>query len=133
MPASVELVNLYRKLLEDISSGNQSGIVAVLADDPGVILVGTAQDEFFEGRDAVISLVARVIEAGVQLVLGSPLGYESGDTGWVVDRSHFSFNGLEVADRMTAVFTRTQNGWRLVHLHHSVGIPDDKLGILSNS
>ena len=97
------------------------------------MLVGTAPDEFVEGRDAVISLVTRMIEAGVQLVLGSPLGYENGDTGWVVDRSHFSFNGLEVADRITAVFTRTENGWRLVHLHHSVGIPDDKLGTLERT
>lgn len=55
MPASVELVNLYRKLLEDVSSGNRAGMIALLADDPG----------------------------------------------WVVDRSHFSMNGLEVADRMT--------------------------------
>ena len=133
MAVSVELVNLYLEFLEDVSRGNQAGINALLADDPGVILLGTAPDEFVEGRDAVISLVARMIEAGVQLVLGSPLGYENGDTGWVVDRSHFSFNGLEVADRITAVFTRSESGWHLVHLHHSVGIPDDRLGILSNS
>ena len=133
MPASVELVNLYRKLLEDVSSGNQAGIYALLADDPGVILVGTAPDELIQGREEIISVVSDATERGFRLVPGSPIGYESDDTGWVVDRSHFSFNGLEVADRMTAVFTRTQNRWRLVHLHHSVGIPDDKLGILSNS
>ena len=133
MPASVELVNLYRKFLDDVSRGNQGAVAALLADDPGVILVGTAQDEFVEGRDAVISLVARVIEAGVQLVPGSPLGHENGDTGWVVDRSHFTWKGSKVADRMTAVFTRTENSWRLVHLHHSVGIPDDKLGTLDRT
>ena len=133
MAASVELVNLYRQLLEDVSSGNRAGMNALLAEDPGVNLVGTAPDEFIQGREEIISVVSDATARGFRLVPGLPLGYESGDTGWVVDRSHFSLNGLEVADRMTAVFTRTQDGWRLVHLHHSVGIPDDKLGILSNS
>ena len=133
MPASVELVNLYRKLLEDVSSGNQAGINALLADDPGVILLGTAPDELIQGREEIISMVSNATERGFRLVPGSPLGYESGDTGWVVDRSHFSLNGLEVNDRMTAVFTRTENGWRLVHLHHSVGIPDDQLESLDRS
>ncbi len=133
MPASVELVNLYRKLLEDVSSGNRAGMIALLADDPGVILVGTAPDELMQGREEIIAVVSDATARGFRLVPGSPLGYENGDTGWVVDRSHFSFNGIEVADRMTAVFTKTENGWRLVHLHHSVGVPDAKLGILSNS
>jgi ketosteroid isomerase-like protein len=108
-------------------------MIALLADDPGVILVGTAPDEFVQGREEIISVVSEATARGFHLVPGSPLGYESGDTGWVVDHSHFSVNGLEVADRMTAVFTRTQNGWRLVHLHHSVGIPDDKLGVLDRT
>ena len=133
MPVSVELVNLYLEFIEDVSSGNQPGINALLADDPGVILLGTAPDELIQGREAIISVISDATERGFQLVPGSPLGYESGDTGWVVDRSHFSFNGLEVADRMTAVFTRTQNGWRLVHLHHSVGIPDDQLETLDRT
>ena len=133
MPASVELVNLYRKLLEDVSSGNRAGIIALFADDPGVILVGTAPDELMQGREEIIAVVSDATARGFRLVPGLPLGYESGDTGWVVDRSHFSLNGLEVADRMTAVFTRTQDRWRLVHLHHSVGIPDDKLGTLDRT
>ena len=54
MPVSVELVNLYRKLLDDVSSGNQAGINALLADDPEVILVGTAPAE---------SLIARIFQS----------------------------------------------------------------------
>ena len=133
MPASVELVNLYRKFLEDVSSGNSEGMNALLADDPGVILVGTAPDELLQGRVEIISVISEATARGFQALPGSPIGYEIGDTGWVVDRSHFFFNGLDVADRMTAVFTRTQNRWRLVHLHHSVGIPDDELGTLKRT
>ena len=114
-------------------SGNQAGINALLADDPGVILLGTAPEELIQGRDEIISVISDATERGFRLVPGSPLGYENGVTGWVVDRSHFSLNGVEVNDRMTAVFTRTQNRWRLVHLHHSVGIPDDLLGSLNLS
>ena len=133
MAVSVELVNLYRKFLDDVSSGNHAGISALLADDPGVILLGTAPDELIQGRDEIISVISDATEGGFRLVPGSPLGYESGNTGWVVDRSHFSFNGVKVNDRMTAVFTRTGNRWRLVHLHHSVGIPDDLLRSLNLS
>ena len=133
MPVSAELVNLYRKLLEDVSSGNKAGLNSLLADDPGVILVGTAPDELIQGREEVISVISEATARGFRLIPGSPLGYESGDIGWVVDRSYFSFSGLEVADRMTAVFTRTKNGWRLVLLHHSVGIPDDNLGTLQRT
>ena len=133
MTASIELVNIYRKFLEDVSSGNSAGVNALLADDPGVILVGTAPDELIQGRQEIISVIAEATKRGFRVLPGSPLGYESGDTGWVVDRSHFFFSGLDVAERMTAVFTRTQNGWRLVHLHHSVGIPDNELGTLERT
>ena len=133
MTASIELVHIYRKFLEDVSSGNRAGINALLADDPGVILVGTAPDELIQGREEILSVISQAAARGFRVTPGLPLGYESGDTGWIVDRSHFSFNGLAVADRMTAVFTRTQNGWRLVHLHHSVGIPDDNLGTLERT
>jgi hypothetical protein len=32
---------------------------------------------------------------------------------------------------MTAVFVRDVSGWRLLHLHHSVGVPDESLGSVS--
>lgn len=55
-----------------------------------------------------------------------PAGYAEGDLGWAVDEPSFVFaDGTVWATRVTAVAHRTDR-WRIVHMHFSVGVPDDE-------
>jgi len=57
-----------------------------------------------------------------------PVGYEEGSTGWVVDQPTFRFpDGSAMRTRLTAVWRQEDGVWKLVHMHVSVGVPDDEV------
>jgi hypothetical protein len=62
---------------------------------------------------------------GVGIQAGEPAGYGEGSVGWVVDEPRCFPDGSAMKTRLTAVAGREDRAWRLVHLHVSVGGPDD--------
>ena len=48
--------------------------------------------------------------------------------GWVVDQPTFFFpDGSSMQTRLTAVLRREDDAWKLVHMHVSVGVPDEEV------
>lgn len=48
--------------------------------------------------------------------------------GWVIDEPRFVFGEMPpVVTRLTAVFHREDDAWKMVHMHVSVGVPDDEV------
>ncbi len=65
---------------------------------------------------------------GLRLESKDPVGYEEGSLGWVVDQPAFVFpDGSVMQSRLTAVMRREDGRWKLVHLHHSVGVPEEEV------
>jgi hypothetical protein len=63
------------------------------------------------------------IEAG-----GGPAGYAQGELGWFVDEPTYTFpDGSRMRTRLTAVVRLEQGDWRIVHMHVSVGVPDEEV------
>jgi hypothetical protein len=57
-----------------------------------------------------------------------PVGYEEGSLGWVVDQPAFVFpDGSAMQTRCTAVMRQEEGRWKLVHMHLSVGVPDEEV------
>jgi SnoaL-like domain len=74
-----------------------------------------------EVRDALLRFYDR-------LSAGEPVGYEEGSLGWVVDEPTFFFpDGSAMQTRLTAVLHREDGTWKLLHMHVSVGVPDDEV------
>ena len=65
---------------------------------------------------------------GMRLEAKDPVGYEQGPLGWVVDQPAFVFpDGSVMQSRLTALMPREDGRWKLVHLHHSVGVPEEEV------
>ncbi len=57
-----------------------------------------------------------------------PAGFEEGSVGWFVDQPTMSYrDGSTIQTRLIAVLHRSQGDWRLIHMHVSVGVPDDEV------
>ncbi len=67
-------------------------------------------------------------EIGIRLEGGpAPSCWEEGTVGFAVDEPRFVMpDGSFLATRMTGVLHRENDIWKIVHLHFSVGVPDEE-------
>lgn len=57
-----------------------------------------------------------------------PTGYCEGTMGWFVDEPWFGFRcGGGTRTRLTAVVHEEAGRWKIVHMHFSVGVPDEEV------
>jgi ketosteroid isomerase-like protein len=57
-----------------------------------------------------------------------PIGYEEGSLGWFVDEPRYGFpDGGGMRTRLTAVLRSEAVRWKIVHMHVSVGVPDEEV------
>ena len=91
-------------------------------------MIGSAPGEGHEGREDWISTYDRAVKsAGIELRGDDPTGYREGSMGWGVDRASFVMpDGGVLRTRLTAILREQDGEWKVVHLHFSVGVPDDQ-------
>jgi ketosteroid isomerase-like protein len=113
---------------ERFSAGDADGFAQRIADVAGVSVIGSGPNEGHDDRESWIDAYRTQIAAlGLTLRAGDPRGYEEGTLGWGVDHPSFVFDdGSYVPTRMTAVLRNEANDWKIVHLHFSVGVPDEE-------
>jgi hypothetical protein len=111
------------RFYDRLSASDVAAFDELVSQDPATLVIGTAPGEWVTGRDRLrFGLEAE----GMRIDAGDPAGYENGPTGWVVDQPVFRFpDGSAVRTRLTAVWRHEAGGWRLVHMHVSVGVPDE--------
>ena len=100
----------------------------LISRDPAMLMIGSA-GEWLQDQDALRS---GRLPPGEGLEAGpAPLAYELGDVGWYADQPTWVFaDGSRAQMRMTAVLAREAAGWRIVHAHLSVAVPDDECVML---
>jgi len=104
-----------------------------LATGAGVSIIGTAPGEGQPDREAWIrGYSGSIPPVGLRLEGGlEPRGYADGKVGFAIDEPRFVLpDGRFVPTRLTAVLHREgrwklARGWKVVHLHFSVGVPDE--------
>ena len=65
---------------------------------------------------------------GLRLEAGEePRGYEEGPMGWVADRPMAVLPEGAISTRLTGVVRREEGEWKVVHIHLSVGVPDEEV------
>ena len=96
------------------------------------IVVGTGPGEGHDDRDAWVAGFRSQVEAlpGLRIEQGaSPSGYAEGSVGWFLDEPTWVLpDGTRVPTRWTSVFHEEDATWRIVHMHVSLGVPDEKMG-----
>lgn len=124
MQRSQELSDLYSKALRESSEG--ATVVPYFSTSPDVLVIGTGPDGWLTGADAAREIDKSGAEAraeGGEIIPSSPVAWEHGDVGWVVDRPMLRFsNGQEVPLRATCLFVREGSSWKAIHQHWSIGV-----------
>src|SRR3954468_10355817 len=114
----------YQRMLE----GDADAANDLISWDPALIFIGSA-GEWVDDQDALRS---GRLDPGEGLEAGpNPVAWERGDVGWFVDQPAWVFgDGSRANMRMSAVLQREAAGWRIVHAHLSVPVPDNQCVML---
>ena len=98
----------------------------LVSDDPATLVIGTAPGEWVNDR-AGLRFGFETEGVGITASPDSA-GFEERPVEWFVDQPTMSYpDGSTIQTRLTAVLHRAQGAWRLIHMHVSVGVPDDEV------
>lgn len=129
MRRSAPVRDALRRFYDRVSANDVASFDELVSDDPAVLVIGTAPGEWIRERDRLrfgFETVGYGLEPGPD-----PAGFEEGSAGWAVDEPTLRYpDGTRVATRLTAIFRREGDTWKLVHAHFSVGIPDGEVAEL---
>jgi hypothetical protein len=125
MRQSEEVRDAMLRYCDRISTGDVASFDEVVSQEPATLIIGTAPGEWVTERER---LRFGFEAEGLRFEAKDPLAYEEGSLGWVVDQPTFVFpDGSAMETRMTAVMHQEEGRWKLVHMHLSVGVPDEQV------
>jgi hypothetical protein len=125
---STAVRDALRTFYDRFSAHDADGFASIVANSPGVSVIGTAPGEGHMTREAWVSTYAEFVpELGMRLEGGvDPRGWEEGTVGFAIDEPRFVMpDGSYLPTRVTGVFHLEAGAWRVVHLHFSVGVADE--------
>lgn len=118
------MLEFYRRML----AGESDEANDLISRDPSLIFIGSAGE--WVNDQAALRSGTQVPGEGV-IAGPNPVGFANGDVGWFADQPTWHFaDGTRAEMRMSAVLQREANGWRIVHAHLSVAVPDDQCVVL---
>jgi hypothetical protein len=126
MQPSAEVRDAMLRFYDQLSASDVGSFDELVSQEPATLVIGTAPGEWVTERERMrFGFEAE----GVRLEAGeNPTGYEEGSLGWFVDEPTFFFpDGSSMDTRLTAVMHREGGRWKLVHMHVSVGVPDEEV------
>jgi ketosteroid isomerase-like protein len=130
MEPSTELKALYLRSCEAQSNGDYAFFERYFSKEDGVLAIGTDPAEWWSGYDTI----TRVFEAqlketdGIRVIPDTPLAYCHGSVGWVAGRPTLKLpDGTEMTVRLTTVYKKEKDDWKIVQWHFSTGIPNEEL------
>ena len=130
MQQSSEVANALRRFYESFSTADVEAFERLLTKGDDAVVIGTDANEWEDGRAAWLAAFEGQMSQteGMRLEPGEVRGYEEGSLGWVVDRPTFVLaEGPTIPTRLTGVVRKEDGEWKLVHLHFSIGVPDEQL------
>lgn len=128
MQESAELKDLYVRLCQAQTNGDYQFFEEMFSQEDGVVAIGTDPSEWWLGYDAITKVFKAQLKdlTGIQVLADTPLAYSNDATGWVAGKPTLKLpDGSEVSVRLTAVFQKEPEGWRIVQWHSSMGIPNE--------
>ena len=116
----------WLRFCERLSAGDVASFDELVSQEEAALIIGTAPGEWVSERER---MRFGFETEGLRLEANEPVGYEEGSLGWVVDQPAFVFpDGSLMQSRLTAVMRQEEEDrWKLVHMHLSVGVPDEQV------
>ncbi len=130
MEPSTELKDLTLRSYEAFSSGDHSFFDRHLSHQDGVLAIGTDPNEWWAGYATIFKVFKAQMEemGGFSLIAGAPQAYSEGSVGWAADQPKFRLpDGTEIPVRLTSVFRKENNDWKIVQWHVSIGVSNEEI------
>ena len=127
MHPSTELRDLTIQIAKAIGTGDVAVLERHTSHHPGTAFLGTDPEEWWTDLASLRQAVLAQRGAGVEVIPGEPLAFQEGEVGWAIDRGmRFRVGEQETPFRMSAVYRREEGVWKLVHVHSSIGVPNEE-------
>jgi len=128
MAPSAEIRDTVLEFCRRMLAGEADAANDLISHDPALIFIGSA-GEWVDDQEALRS--GRLDPGEGLQPSPNPSAYANGDVGWYVDQPTWLFgDGTSAKMRMSAVLQREAPGWRIVHAHLSVAVPDNECVML---
>lgn len=128
---STEVMELMTRFYQAASKGDFELIDKLLSRRAEVLWIGTDPNEWWKTPDAVRrAWQAQTAELGgpAPIIGGNVTAYQHGEVAWVADRPAFHLpDGRSLPLRLTAVWVREPEGWRMVQVHLSLGVANESV------
>jgi ketosteroid isomerase-like protein len=131
MQPNEELKNLVLRHYGKFDSGEQAeSIHGMYSQEDGVVLIGAERDEWIADRESIQAAIKEGSASQMNIDVHDIEARSEGSVGWTMDRVSVKLpNGVEIPMRHTRIFHKEDGGWKMVHLHASVAVPNEKIGI----
>lgn len=130
MYPSSELRERTLRYIEAIATGDSRTLDNLIAGERDVLVIGTDPNEWWADRDtAYHAFDTQMAEmgGGFPIVASDPVAFEEGSVGWAADRPRLRMpDGSEAPFRLTLVFHRENDGWKVVQSHASLGVRNEE-------
>jgi ketosteroid isomerase-like protein len=129
MAPSAEVTQLMSKFYEAASKGDYEFLDRIVSRQAGMLWIGTDPAEWWDTPGAVSKAWrAQTAQLGRPAAItgGKTTAWQHGDVAWVSDQPVFHLaDGRKVPFRLTVVWLREPEGWRIVQAHTSFGVPNE--------
>jgi hypothetical protein len=131
---SSELRDLFSRFYQAMEAGDASQALELVSREQGGLSIGTDPAEWWNDYATLERVYAAQLPemraAGVRFLPGEVACYQEGTVGWCADRPRILLpDGTEQSMRLTAVFHKEEDTWKMVQSHASFGVPNtDALG-----
>jgi len=111
-------------------TGDPSTVDSLLSREQGILGIGTDPDEWWVDEALAMAFRAQLPEmhaAGMRFRSGDVKAYSEGSVGWIADQPTLLLpNGGEVQMRLTSVWRREADAWKMVQFHLSIGVSNQE-------
>jgi class 3 adenylate cyclase len=133
MEPAPELVLFMERLYRSFGAFDLESVIDGISREPGSMVVGTAPDEWWVGRQAISAVVAVQFAEmpRVHFDIGETVAWKEGTVGWVASRAMMVIEGMpSIMTRSTLVLREEGAYWRIVHWHLSMPVGNEEaLGV----
>ncbi len=130
MKADPDLRDIMLRWYTAMSRGDIAAVAALMSTQAGTLVVGTAPEEWWFGRETFVRVLKKQMEevgGSLNVTPGDPIAHSDGDVGWVADRPLVSLpNGISIPMRITGVLRREDEAWKIVQWHASVAAGNEE-------
>jgi hypothetical protein len=129
MKESVAVREALQDFYERFSAHDPDAFAGLIATGDGISVIGSAPGEGHTDRSSWLDAYRRFgTELGLRIEGGAnPRAWEESGFGYAIDAPRFVIgDGRYVAARVTIVMHQEYAEWKVLHMHVSVGVPDEE-------